>query len=82
MRQYFPTALFVPATLAITLCLISPDASAYLDPSTGSMVVTALVGIFASVALALKTWWYKLISLFRRSGRQGMAADKDSPSND
>jgi hypothetical protein len=33
------------------------------------MVVSAIVGIFASVALAVKTYWYKLKGLFRRSGK-------------
>lgn len=71
--------MFVPAALAIAGLLVSPEVCAYLDPSTGSMVVTVLVGIFASVALAVKTWWYKLRSLFRRSGRQSDAGGKDPP---
>ncbi len=49
------------------LLIYTPGLHAYLDPSTGSMIVSALVGIFASIALALKTYWYKLKSLFRRS---------------
>ena len=36
----------------LTLLAFSPTAFAYLDPSTGSMVVSAIVGIFASIALA------------------------------
>jgi len=58
-------------TLAIGLIFASltvhtPELHAYLDPSTGSMIVSALVGIFASIALALKTYWYKLKNVFRR----------------
>ena len=79
MRHNLPTAVRVPPALAIAGLLISPDASAYLDPSTGSMVITVLVGIFASAALAVKTWWYKLRSLFRRSGRQAKAGEKVPP---
>jgi O-antigen/teichoic acid export membrane protein len=54
--------------VGILLCLLlfAPTASAYLDPSTGSMVVSAIVGIFASIALAVKTYWYKIKNLFRR----------------
>jgi len=44
----------------------SSDVFAYLDPSTGSMVVSAIVGIFASIALAVKTYWYKIKKFFRR----------------
>jgi amino acid permease len=61
--------------LALLLC-VSPSAFAYLDPSTGSMVVSAIVGIFASIALAVKTYWYKIKAFFKRDGKQ------DSPSGD
>lgn len=55
-----------------TLTLMaSAPAWAYLDPSTGSMVISAIVGLFASLALALKTYWYKLKRLFRRGGKAG-----------
>jgi hypothetical protein len=54
--------LFIVA--ASLLCLSSP-AFAYLDPGTGSMVVSAIIGIFATAILAIKTYWYKLVSLLR-----------------
>jgi hypothetical protein len=34
------------------------------------MVVSAIVGIFASVALAVKTYWYKIKGFFRRDNKQ------------
>jgi hypothetical protein len=52
--------------LALTLAGMAPPAFAYLDPSTGSMIISAVVGLFASAALAIKTYWYKLRSVFRR----------------
>jgi len=58
------------ALLAICLLSVSPAAFAYLDPSTGSMVVSAIVGIFASIALAVKTYWYKIKGFFRRDEKQ------------
>jgi len=58
------------AVFAIYLMLASPAAFAYLDPSTGSMVVSAIVGIFASIALAVKTYWYKIKRFFKRNGKQ------------
>ena len=51
--------------VAVSLGGFMPSAFAYLDPSTGSMIVSAIVGIFATVGLALKTYWYKFKSLFR-----------------
>ena len=64
-----------PTILALTVlvfCLLSvPTAAfAYLDPTTGSMVVSAIVGIFASIALAVKTYWYKIKGFFRRNSKQ------------
>jgi O-antigen/teichoic acid export membrane protein len=64
--------------VALLLLLASPAAFAYLDPSTGSMVVSAIVGIFASIALAVKTYWYKIKGWFRRGGKQDPAS-RDAP---
>ena len=58
------------AGLALLALLVSPAAFSYLDPSTGSMVVSAIVGIFASIALAVKTYWYKIKGWFRRGSKQ------------
>lgn len=58
------------AGLLVMLLCLSPSAFAYLDPSTGSMVVSAIVGIFASIALALKTYWYKIKGFFKRDAKQ------------
>ncbi|MGQ0383178.1 MAG: hypothetical protein ACT4UP_00625 [Gammaproteobacteria bacterium] len=53
--------------LALVLLLaLPPAAQAYLDPSTGSLVISAIVGLLATIGLAVKTWWYKLKGLFRR----------------
>jgi len=58
--------------------LLMPTAAfAYLDPSTGSMVVSAIVGILASIALAVKTYWYKIKAFFRR-GHKGEVAQESS----
>ena len=51
--------------LALSLLTVAPAASAYLDPSTGSMILSAIVGMFATAGLAVKTYWYKLKNLFR-----------------
>ena len=68
------------ALLAIAVLLLasSPSAFAYLDPSTGSMVVSAIVGIFASIALAVKTYWYKIKGFFRKSRDQD-SGTRESP---
>ena len=59
-----------PKTLSILITLslagFAPPVFAYLDPSTGSMILSAIVGLFATMALAIKTYWYKLKAFFRR----------------
>ena len=70
------------AIVAIGLMLLAPMAEAYLDPSTGSLILSAIVGLLATIGLAIKTWWYRIKSLFRRStpdpkqdtGQSGSAA--------
>jgi hypothetical protein len=71
--------------LVLVACLsIASPAHAYLDPGTGSMLVSALIGVAAAVALAVKMFWYRVVGLFRRQrpGAQpgamegGSAADK------
>ncbi|SVA25737.1 uncharacterized protein METZ01_LOCUS78591 [marine metagenome] len=46
------------------------SAQAYLDPSTGSMLLSALIGVFATLGLVVKTYWYKLKSLFRKTTQE------------
>ena len=55
----------VSLVLLIVVAGFSQPAFAYLDPSTGSMIVSAILGIFATLGLAVKTYWYKLKSFFR-----------------
>lgn len=42
------------------------------------MVVSAIVGIFASVALALKTYWYKIKAFFKPGKKQGSSQPEPS----
>ena len=70
----------VQLAFGVGLILLSADVFAYLDPSTGSMVISVIVGIFASIALALKTYWYKFKKWFRRPDKQTSNLPKDPPS--
>lgn len=71
------TAPGMRALAIAALLLLSPAAQAYLDPSTGSLILSAIIGLLATIGLAVKTWWYKIKSLFRRgaprSGNDGSA---------
>ena len=61
-------ALRVVLGLVAGLSIASP-AYAYLDPGTGSMLVSAVIGVAAAVALAVKMFWYRLVGWFRRKKR-------------
>ncbi len=39
---------------------------AYLDPGSGSMILQIVLGGFAAVGVALKMYWKKITSIFRR----------------
>ena len=65
--------------VAITLLMMPVSAMAYLDPTTGSMVISAIVGLFASLVLAIKTYWYRIIKFFKGAPA---ASDADDGSND
>jgi hypothetical protein len=54
----------VVLALAASLALASP-AYAYLDPGTGSMIVSAVIGAIAALALALKMFWYNVTGRLR-----------------
>ena len=69
------------AVLALTLLTASTPAFAYLDPSTASMVISAIVGLLATISLAIKTYWYKLKSFFSRDKPADPAGREPSPSD-
>jgi hypothetical protein len=65
-------ALHIALVLVACLSIASP-AYAYLDPGTGSMLISAVLGVAAALALAVKMFWYRLVGFFR--GKRP-AADK------
>ena len=60
LRRAVRIGFLVVAGLSMT----SP-AYAYLDPGTGSMLLSAVIGVAAAVGLAVKIFWYRLVGLFR-----------------
>jgi hypothetical protein len=36
---------------------------AYIDPGSGSAIMSAVVGFFLALTIAIKSYWYKLRSL-------------------
>jgi hypothetical protein len=45
-------------------CFWIQPVMAYIDPGSGSAIMSAVIGFFVAIGLAVKTYWYKLKSLF------------------
>ena len=48
---------------------------AYIDPGSGSAIMSAIIGFFVAIGLVIKTFWYKIKSFF--TGKKP-EKDKDS----
>ncbi len=62
----------ITLTIAVIAGLLTPEVQrnsqlsvAYLDPGTGTMIISAIVGVFATIILGIKTFWYKITSFFK-----------------
>ena len=75
--------VFSTITLALAaLFAMASPAQAYLDPGTGSMLLSAVIGVVAAVGLALKMFWYQLVGLARgrrRASGSGTAGGPPAP---
>ena len=48
--------------------LLSIETSyAYIDPGSGSALISVIIGFFVALGITLKTYWYKLKSFFNFS---------------
>jgi len=52
------------------------DAYAYLDPGTGSLIVQGIIAGSLSVALFVKTYWYKLVTFFKKDAAEEKEEDE------
>ena len=73
--RLLPVRLPLFYTMAIALLLNPLTAQAYLDPTTGSMLISAIVGLFASLVLAIKTYWYRIKAFFKRKPTESDSED-------
>jgi len=56
----------IPQIFVILISLWITPSIAYIDPGSGSAIMSAIVGIFVAAGLAIKTYWYKIKSFFSR----------------
>lgn len=51
-------------------------AMAYIDPGSGSAIMSVIIGFFVAIGITVRTYWYKIKSFF--TGRNGQDdSDKD-----
>lgn len=49
----------------VLLYLALPGAAhAYIDPGSGSAIMSAIIGFFVVIGLTIKTFWYKIKAVF------------------
>ncbi len=57
---------FIAFAVLVTAWL---PAAAYIDPGSGSAIMSLIIGFFVALGLTVKTYWYKLKALFTRHTR-------------
>ena len=67
--------MIVALMLLFSAVAISP-AYAYIDPGSGSAIMSVIIGFFVAAGLVVKTYWYKFKSLFTGKKKDG-SADTD-----
>lgn len=63
-------------TMVITISVWTQPTFAYIDPGSGSAIMSAIIGFFVAVGLVIKTYWYKIKSIF--TGKKSNDPDLDS----
>ena len=54
-------------TTALTFLLTwTAPAMAYIDPGSGSAIMSAIIGGFVAISLVVKTYWYKIKAIFSK----------------
>ena len=53
--------------LISSVCSLSFPVYAYIDPGSGSAIMSAIIGFFVAIGIAIKTYWYKLKGMFKGS---------------
>jgi hypothetical protein len=48
----------------VLISLLTSPLFAYIDPGSGSAIMSAVIGFFVAVGLAVKTYWYKIKGFF------------------
>ncbi len=53
------------------LIVFSTPSYAYVDPGTGSIIISAIVGFFAGIGFFIKKYYYKIKNIFIKDKDNG-----------
>jgi len=62
MNQFFLVFSIICAVIFLNI----GTAHAYIDPGSGSAIISMIIGIFVAIGLGIKSFWYKITGFFRR----------------
>ena len=75
MKRIMWVVRFIVFAVLVTAWL---PAVAYIDPGSGSAIMSLIIGFFVALGLTVKTYWYKLKALFIRQARSASKPDPES----
>ena len=52
--------------LILLYFFISNTAYAYIDPGSGSIIISAIIGFFVTAGVFIKSYFYKIKSFFKK----------------
>ena len=55
--------------ISFSLIFTLPPAFAYIDPASGSAIVSAIIGFFVAIGVAIKSYWYKIKGFFKKKSK-------------
>ncbi len=76
MKNYFELAFVSIALLLAT----GQQAHAYLDPGSGALIMTAIIGFIAAIGYTTRKYFYKLKNMFKK--RPTAESEKETEPNE
>jgi len=62
---------------AVLVWLTPASAHAYIDPGSGSAIMSAIIGFFVVIGLTIKSFWYKIKSFFTGGSKENNDVGSD-----
>ena len=60
MKQKYYSMFVIFTALLILMDLSVKEAFAYLDPSSGTLIIQIILGTLVGIGVTLKIYWYKI----------------------